>query len=560
VNDIGSRWRLFPLRFQSGDLAVVVLALAVFFVWLGRTELLIPDEARHVEIGREMLASGSYIVPQLQGSPYYHKPAAHYWLVAASLSVFGHNEFAARLPTVLAALLSICAAVRFAAHAYSPSVARLLAIVLASMPAFVALGRFGILDMTLTAALTAGFSSLGIWWTNRRIRPPYAFYVFIGLAMLVKGPVSVAQGGIAVACLLLLAHRDPTRSLVRTLEQLAPLRGMAIVTTVALPWYAAAAIVDPGYIATFLFRHNMVRFVSAGPGAGHIEPWWYYALALPVLLLPWTPWVLVGLKNLRERSEQTHANTFCLVWVVSVAGVYLPAASKIATYLLPALVPLACIAASAIDGSTRRTGSELLAISSGARRWALAFCALVSAAGATAVVYILMEHPSLQTRLLAAVPALMSLPAVLCLRQRTAPQQWVSATVAASVCLLAAAYGLAGDVVGEFKGMRSLTNVLSTELPASTRLAAFRGSPHAATFYTGKLSRDLDSPEQILEWLATDTPSAVVIRQRHLSYLGRSLPPGIYQRWSNRGATILLSNVPPETPRNEHEAPSEPAG
>src|SRR5713101_2902439 len=65
--------------------------------WLGE-----PDEARYAEIPREMLATGDFVIPRLNGVPYFEKPPLLYWCNAASLAVFGQTPWAARLPTRLA--------------------------------------------------------------------------------------------------------------------------------------------------------------------------------------------------------------------------------------------------------------------------------------------------------------------------------------------------------------------------------------------------------------------------------------------------------------------------
>ena len=81
-----------------------MLGWIVVFWRLGYASLLDPDEAHYAELTREMLQRGSWLVPLLDGKPFIDKPVLFHWLQALSVAVIGETEFAARLPTALAAL------------------------------------------------------------------------------------------------------------------------------------------------------------------------------------------------------------------------------------------------------------------------------------------------------------------------------------------------------------------------------------------------------------------------------------------------------------------------
>jgi len=63
---------------------------ALLGVWLLATvtvrPLMLPDEGRYVGVALEMLRSGDWLVPTLDGLPYFHKPPLFYWITSASLA------------------------------------------------------------------------------------------------------------------------------------------------------------------------------------------------------------------------------------------------------------------------------------------------------------------------------------------------------------------------------------------------------------------------------------------------------------------------------------------
>src|SRR4051812_13263062 len=89
-----------------------LLRLAFFFELLncfvlGRAPLANPDEGRYAEIPREMLASGDWVTPRLDGVPYFEKPPLVYWCVALSQKFFGPAEGSSRIVPALFGLWGV---------------------------------------------------------------------------------------------------------------------------------------------------------------------------------------------------------------------------------------------------------------------------------------------------------------------------------------------------------------------------------------------------------------------------------------------------------------------
>ena len=90
------------------DLGILFFIFSVaFFQFLGRLPLIETDEARYMEIPREMIERGDFITPTLNYVKYFEKPPLHYWLNALSIKIFGETEFAARFGGALWGVLGI---------------------------------------------------------------------------------------------------------------------------------------------------------------------------------------------------------------------------------------------------------------------------------------------------------------------------------------------------------------------------------------------------------------------------------------------------------------------
>ncbi|HZV93439.1 MAG TPA: glycosyltransferase family 39 protein, partial [Caldimonas sp.] len=98
--------------------AVALLVVVWLVATIGLRPLALPEEGRYVGVAWEMLRSGHWLVPTEDGLPFFHKPPLFYWLDAASMQLFGLHPAAARLPSVLAALLGV-AGVRTVAHRWA---------------------------------------------------------------------------------------------------------------------------------------------------------------------------------------------------------------------------------------------------------------------------------------------------------------------------------------------------------------------------------------------------------------------------------------------------------
>jgi len=500
--------------------------------WAGRLDLMEPDEGRHAEIAREMVATGHLLTPRLHGKPYYDKPPAFHWLVAASLATFGPGAMAARLPSLLAALWTVLITAWWASRAWGPATGRLAALLLSSTVLLMAMARWTVVDMLFTASLSTAFACLGCWLLDpgRRPRTPWPFYFTVGVATLVKGPAAIVLGGgLALACVALFGGTT-------MLRRLRPVRGGLLTLAVATPWYLAAWLAEPEYIETFLFTHNLGRYAFAG-AVGHQQPWTYYLLALPLALLPWIfylPDALAGQVLARGRKK---AAVFAALWAAVVVGFFLPSSTRLVTYMLPAFPPLAALTAAWLVDRARANQGLPRRIAVMQMTWTGITCLLAC----TAAIYLAWSGEVSITRCLAlGLGPLVTLPlARRGLRDRDS-QATVLAGVLSSTVLVTTAWGLAPEFINSQRSLRPAALQLLASAPAERELLAYKASGHSLAFYAKRLLARDDNPQAVADKLAQKPAPLLLTKSKYLFELGK-LPPRIEIVWTGARGKVLLA-------------------
>src|SRR5512133_813950 len=336
----------FIVRSSSGcwlrDLLILAVILGIpFFQYLGGLPLIDPDEGRYAEIPREMLERGDLITPTLNYVKYFEKPPLLYWINAASLKVFGENEFAARFPSALCGLLTVLATDIVARQLYGRRAAWISALVLGTSAGFVLQSRIILTDMLLTFCLTAALGAFIVasQREGRRSRalPWYLFYLLCALATLAKGLIGMVFPAGIVFFYLLLSRRW------KLLSEMRLATGLLLFLAVAAPWFVAVSLRNPEFAHFFFIREHFERFTSTVHG--RYQPFWFFVPVMLGTMLPWAffiPGALV--RGWRDRHhEDGRAGMYLLVWVMLIFLFFSKSSSKLIPYILPVFPPLALL-------------------------------------------------------------------------------------------------------------------------------------------------------------------------------------------------------------------------
>ena len=335
---------------------------------LGSYPLTDTTEARYAEVARKMAELGNWVTPLYDyGVPFWAKPPLTTWLSAISIQLFGVNEFAARLPYFLLALLIVWIVwhwVRRIAGDKGQQAQLTIALLSGTLLYFVASAAV-MTDLGLVLGTTLAMR--GFWAAfedgpSRRPREVWLLFIGLGIGLLAKGPVAVVLSALPIGLWILL-----TGNLNASWQRLPWIKGSLLTLAIAAPWYVMAELRTPGFWEYFFVGEHFKRFTVTGwagdkYGTAHATQRgaiWLYAVAAsmpwPVLL----PLLWIGRKTTPALAVATSAAAsrqftfYLLAWATAACLFFTISGNILWTYVLPALPAMALLAARWLSLDTR---------------------------------------------------------------------------------------------------------------------------------------------------------------------------------------------------------------
>ena len=355
-----------PAWLQSTPVLLSLLALWLLAT-MGLRPLLLPDEGRYAEVARAMWAGHSWdawLVPKLNGLPFFHKPPLFYWLDMAAMQLLGANVFAARFASAFGAWL-MGASLWLAMRRWHGLRAAAIALgVLTTAPFFFIGGQYANHDMLVGGLITAAVLALA-----RALEAPprvdlrwlVAGWVLCGFAMLAKGLIGFVLPALVIAPWLLAQGR--WRQMLKLLHPLA----MFAFVVVAAPWFIAMQLRYPGFFDYFVMEQHFRRFAQSN--FNNVHGLWFFVVVMPALTLPWSAWLPTAVRHAwatwradeDANADSSRRATLGLYawWVIAVIGFFSLPSSKLVGYVLPALAPWCALLALAVASPKANGGGRL---------------------------------------------------------------------------------------------------------------------------------------------------------------------------------------------------------
>ena len=339
--------------------AAILLIFVAVYVGSAFTPALQDDaDSTHAEAAREMYVTGDYVTLHVNGVRYLEKAPLMYWLVAGSYHVFGINEFATRLPTVLAMFLLVWLAVRWGTEAFGSRAGTYAGLFVATAAGFYLFTR-----ILIPEALLGFFIAASFYLFSTALEKPtqswrwYAAYASMALAVLTKGLIPLVFIGISA-----IAYVVVTGEWRRWREFRIP-SGLLLFAVIAAPWHILAGIHNPHFFWFYFVNEHFLRFLGKRYPVDYnkVPAALYWSLHL-VWLFPWSLYLPIVIRDLRSdiggiRSPSFAARTrvVCWLWAGVVLGFFAFSTSQ-EYYTFPAYFPLLLLLASSLAAEEGKPG------------------------------------------------------------------------------------------------------------------------------------------------------------------------------------------------------------
>jgi 4-amino-4-deoxy-L-arabinose transferase-like glycosyltransferase len=532
---------------------LIIIAGPVFFLNLGGPTLWDVDEGRNSTCALEMMQADNWIVPTFNGQLRTDKPVLLYWLQILAIRAFGIGEYAVRLPSALAAFITVLVIYELARSMFGRTTGLLAAVILATTPMQCGAAHFANPDSLLNCFTVM---TVAIFWFGLGVRGWWWFGllgVSSGFAVLAKGPVGLILPT-AVMSLYLLWQRQ-----LAVLWDRRWFAGFCAFVITALPWYIWVGIETKGeFLAGFLLKHNLERGVS--PMGAHAGFPGYYLVVIFIGTMPWSifliaswwfglwsaircPWSFaksvwsrtaeVGTSDSQKRIiDLPAAYRLLACWTLVYLVFFSVAATKLPNYVLPVAAPTALFIARFL----RRWTNSTLTVPTWAALGGMAGLFLIgigmvvglTAAGGVGELAVFRGRflPGLETWAPLGLIPIVAASAGCWFIRRGQFSRVVVAVATAAVVLITPALAFTTTVLNQYKVPQSLTQEIGLcDRKRDFRIGVFQMDQiPSLNFYARRDIDYLEYKENLIPFLQYRTPVFVFIAEQDWQQLGPAVP------------------------------------
>lgn len=327
---------------------IAVLAAVFFIPFLGRVHLFDWDEINFAECSREMIKTGDYTKVYLNYQPFWEKPPMFFWLQAASMHLFGVNEFAARFPNAVCGIITLIVVFLCGQKLYDKKFGILWALAFGGSLFPNMYFKSGIIDPWFNLFIFLSLYYFILYHFQRNgfdagLKKKPFYYVaisgiFMGLAILTKGPVALLLFLLTLGVYLIY---NRFKIYFNWLHAISFLLVASLVTFI---WYGYITAKDGPWFITEFIKYQYRLFTTHDAGQKGFFGYHYV-----VILIGCFPASLLAIPSFFKTAYRNKADKDFKVWMLIlfwvVTGLFTIVQSRIVHYSSMAWFPVSFLAA-----------------------------------------------------------------------------------------------------------------------------------------------------------------------------------------------------------------------
>lgn len=329
-------------------LALVVIAVLTAMPSNHILPLLDRDEPRFAQAAREMIERDEWFVPYFNGEYRFGKPVMSYWLMRASITLLGDNEFAVRFGSVVCTLTLALLIYEFTRRYFSTRAGLLAGAGWLTCFQVLLHGKLAVADMPMVLSVTLSHMAIYKLLIESAAPPKNWFwilYVSLAFGFLSKGPIALLCPFTTLMLYRFVFWRKPLAW--RNLRLLA---GAGIFLILVALWAIPALSKTSGLFWQVGMQEHVVQRGIKPLNGREFKPFYYLATAF-LSLFPWIAFAGTGWVYLRKHWTVTTA--FLSSWLLGPYLIFGFYATQLPHYILPAIPAALIILAAATEHFTR---------------------------------------------------------------------------------------------------------------------------------------------------------------------------------------------------------------
>ena len=320
-----------PLQQQVYFILAVVSVLYLFNFHVN--DIWTPNESFYAEAVREMYESDNFLEIKYNYEPRYNKPPLTYWAIAASVGVFGMNEFGIRLPIVLMAIGAIWFTYLLGKQLYGQRGGLYAMVMMAFSVQLLAVKQYASPEIPLTFFFTATMYYFIKGFMDREAGPLYLSYVMLGFSVLTKGFPYIIVAAAIIGLYILTRGPLTWRRIWDDIKFMRLPIGIPIMLLIGLSWVIFMYLKDGQEFWEVYYRETFGRAFSKktnGP-----QPFFYLEV-ISWSILPYSlAFFFALIKWVKDRADFKKV-LFPFCWFICMFVIFTSAKGKIPTYMIQA--------------------------------------------------------------------------------------------------------------------------------------------------------------------------------------------------------------------------------